>query len=402
MKNSKIIYKNFIQKKYLSLKQKKTLNKKYKLILKNITNNFNLPNNIYSIFNKKFNYNFKFRDIAKFKKFKTVVIIGMGGSSLGSEAIYDYLKHKIKKEFIFLNNINTLDIKKIKDKKPNNILFVIISKSGNTIETISNLLALRIIKKNSKNILIISEKSDNKLYLLSKKYNLSFIEHKKFIGGRFSFFSEAGLVPSILMGLKIKALKENAMSSFDNKNFLKASTIDLASLMGNKQFNNIVLLNYIPKLNKFLYWLQQLIAESLGKNGKGFSPIVSSAPKDHHSMLQLYLDGPKNKIFYIFSLSRDLKKEKKIKTKEIILKFLNNKTLNQIKEAQKNALIKSLKRKNIPFREFKIKKINEQSLGELISYFILETIIIGKLTNINPFDQPAVEKVKLDTKKLLS
>ena len=378
------------------------MNKKYKLILKNITNNFNLPNNIYSIFNKKFNYNFKFRDIAKFKKFKTVVIIGMGGSSLGSEAIYDYLKHKIKKEFIFLNNINTLDIKKIKDKKPNNILFVIISKSGNTIETISNLLALRIIKKNSKNILIISEKSDNKLYLLSKKYNLSFIEHKKFIGGRFSFFSEAGLVPSILMGLKIKALKENAMSSFDNKNFLKASTIDLASLMGNKQFNNIVLLNYIPKLNKFLYWLQQLIAESLGKNGKGFSPIVSSAPKDHHSMLQLYLDGPKNKIFYIFSLSRDLKKEKKIKTKEIILKFLNNKTLNQIKEAQKNALIKSLKRKNIPFREFKIKQINEQSLGELFSYFILETIIIGKLTNINPFDQPAVEKVKLDTKKLLS
>ncbi len=192
------------------------------------------------------------------------------------------------------------------------------------------------------------------------------------------------------------------MSSFDNKNFLKASTIDLASLMGNKQFNNIVLLNYIPKLNKFLFWLQQLIAESLGKNGKGFSPIVSSAPKDHHSMLQLYLDGPKNKIFYIFSLSRDLKKEKKIKTKEIILKFLNNKTLNQIKEAQKNALIKSLKRKNIPFREFKIKKINEQSLGELFSYFILETIIIGKLTNINPFDQPAVEKVKLDTKKILS
>ncbi len=402
MKNSKIIYKNFIQKKYLSLKQKKTFDKKYKLVFKNITKDLSSSNNIFTFFNKKINHNLKFKDITKFKKLETVVIIGMGGSSLGSEAVYEYLKHKIKKEFIFLNNINTLDIEKIKRKNLNKILFLIISKSGNTIETISNLLALRIIRKNSKNILIISEKGNNKLYLLSKKYNIHFIEHKKFIGGRFSVLSEVGLVPSVLMGINTKALREDIMNPFNNKTFLKTSSINLACLLNNKRFNNIIFLNYIPKLNKFLFWLQQLIAESLGKKGKGFLPTISSAPKDHHSMLQLYLDGQKDKVFYIFSLAREKKKEKRIKTKDKILKFLKDKTLDQIKEAQKNAFIKSLKKKSIPFREFEIKKINEQSLGELFSYFILETIIIGKITNVNPFDQPAVEKVKLDTKKLLS
>ena len=135
--------------------------------------------------------------------------------------------------------------------------------------------------------------------------------------------------------------------------------------------------------------------------GKGFLPFVSSAPKDHHSLLQLYLDGPKDKLFYIFSA--EIFNDKKITTKNLDknLDFLNNKSLNQIKTAQKNAFIKVLKRKKIPFREFIIKDFSEESLGEFFSYFILETALIGKLSNINPFDQPAVEEVKADTKKLL-
>ena len=134
---------------------------------------------------------------------------------------------------------------------------------------------------------------------------------------------------------------------------------------------------------------------------KRFLPIVSAAPKDHHSLLQLYLDGPKNKIYTIFSdINNSLEKikiEKKIDSKE----FLQNKTLKEIVSAQKRALIKTLKNKKIPFREFTILKNNEEVLGLLFSYFILETIAIGKLSNIDPFSQPAVEEVKKYTKKLL-
>ena len=132
----------------------------------------------------------------------------------------------------------------------------------------------------------------------------------------------------------------------------------------------------------------------MGKKGKGFLPVISPAPKDHHSLLQLYLDGPKNKLFYVFSKEND----KKDKTK---IEFLKNKKLSQIKIAQKDSFIKSLKKKGIPYREFKIKDFDEQSLGELFSYFMLETSIIGKLVNINPFDQPAVEEVKINTTKIL-
>ena len=165
--------------------------------------------------------------------------------------------------------------------------------------------------------------------------------------------------------------------------------------------NNLVFLNYSPKLEAFMYWCQQLIAESLGKNNTGFFPVISNVPKDHHSLLQLYLDGPKDKVFNIFSL--DEKFSKKINTKNVSLaKHIKNRSLNHIKEAQKNALIKAFKKKNIPYRIFKIKKSNEETLGQLFSYFILETVMIGKLLKINPFDQPAVEQVKLFTKELLN
>ena len=130
--------------------------------------------------------------------------------------------------------------------------------------------------------------------------------------------------------------------------------------------------------------------------------MISPAPRDHHSLLQLYLDGPQDKLFYVFSSDTDNKKKIRSNILEKKFNFLNNKSLNQIKIAQKNAFLKTLKKKRIPFREFKIRALNEEVLGELFSYFILETVIVGKLANINPFDQPAVEEVKIKTKKFLS
>ena len=374
----------------------KKINKKFSNILNNIFINIDKSKNTFHSLSNKFELNCKLKELDKFKRFNSVVIIGMGGSILGAEAIYHFLKRKIKKEFLFLNNIDEEELRVIKNKNNlNKILFIIISKSGNTVETLSNIRALKIIKKGSKNIIIISEKKQNPLYLMAKKMKLFHIEHKSYIGGRYSVLSEVGLVPAYLMGVNISKLREKLLNHFRGKNkfYLKDNSTKLAKILQKKKLKTLIFFNYVPQLNQFLYWNQQLIAESLGKKGKGFLPIISPAPKDHHSLLQLYLDGPEDKLFYVFSTDIGSKKK---------LVSLNNKSLSQIKLAQKNAFLKSLKKKRIPFREFKIRDFTEKVLGELFSYFILETAIVGKLINIDPFNQPAVEEVKINTKRILS
>ena len=400
MTKNNLIIENNISNKFLNYKLIKKISKNYKKIFNEILFEKNNPNKIFNLFSENFRFNFDLNEIQKFKKFKEIAIIGMGGSILGSEAINNFLEKKIKKKVYFFDNLDQEKISNFKkNNKLKNILFIIISKSGNTIETLSNVLYLNIIKKNSKNIILITEKKNNFLLSLVQKYNLFFVEHKKSIGGRFSVLSEVGLLPAYLMGINIKKLRLNIKKIFKKKEslILKKSTINLAALLSTKKLTNLIFLNYAPEIEKFLFWCQQLIAESLGKNGYGFLPVISNAPKDHHSLLQLYLDGPKNKLFYIFSLDEKYKASYLRSS----LKFLNKKSLKDIKFAQKNALIQSLKKNNIPFREFKIKKISEDVIGELFSYFMFETIVVGKLLKINPFDQPAVEQVKNITKKFL-
>ena len=373
--------------------------KEYLKVIKNISFNIDFKKDTFHSLSNKFKFSFKIKDLQKFKRFKSIAIIGMGGSILGSEAIYNFLKKKIKKKFFFIDNIDEDKLTKIKkEHQLDKVLFIIISKSGNTIETLSNILALNIIKKKSKNIIIISEKNNNPLYLLSKKMELFHIEHKNYIGGRYSVLSEVGIVPAYLMGINIMELRKNLFSYVlsKHKHSLKNSLQILSSLLKKGKLNTIIFLNYEPKLQKFLSWNQQLMAESLGKKTKGFLPFISSVPKDHHSLLQLYLDGPKDKLFYIFSSENDYKIKIKSKIMGKELDFLDKKKLSKIKKAQKNALIKIFKQKKIPFREFSIKNINEKTLGELFSYFILETAILGKISKINPFDQ-----VKIRTKKNL-
>ncbi len=406
MNNKNLIIENNFQKKFLNKKLNYSFNKKIKKIFYEIDHQVNLENNLFSMFNKNFKFNFKFKELKRFKKFKTIAIIGMGGSILGANAISEYLSKKIKKEIYFFDNLD--EYKNLlfkKNSKKKNILYLIVSKSGNTIETLSNFFSLNINKNKKNNIIIISESKNNILSTIAEKLKIHHIEHKNYIGGRFSVLSEVGVVPAYLMGLNIHKFRKNIENYLKDKskekNFLNESSTFLANILCQKKINDLIFLNYEPKLEKFIFWCQQLIAESLGKKGKGFLPVISNAPKDHHSLLQLYLDGPKNKIFTIFS---KIKKDKiRIKTDTFTKKinFLNNKDLSSVKSAQKNSLIQILKKQNIPYREIKVKNDNEEALGELFSYFILETIIVAKLANINPFDQPAVERVKVLTKKLL-
>ncbi len=405
MTKSKIKKKNNIQKEFQNLKKIKFLSNEFNRVFKKISFEKKLKNNFYNLFNKNFPFGFTKKNLINFEKFNNIAIIGMGGSILGAEAIYQFLKEKIKKKLYFFDDLNLDKINNFKkNNNKNKTLFIIISKSGNTLETISNFLYLKIIKKNSKNIIIISEKKNNFLFLLSKKFNLFFIPHKEFIGGRYSVLSEVGLLPAYMMNLSIAKLRENINKNIliKDKKFLKESTTQLANILINGKISNLIFINYVPKLEKFLFWLQQLVAESLGKKGKGFLPVISNTPKDHHSLLQLYLDGPKDKLFYIFTSKHE--KTKKLKTKKYFgsLNFLDNKDLSSIKSAQEKALIKTLKKSNIPSREFKISSFSEETIGELFSYFMLEIIFLGKITKINPFNQPSVEDVKKYTKKFLN
>ena len=403
MISNNLFLKNNINSRNLKNFSIKSLSKKFDKIFLEISKDLKDSKKTLNVLNNKLKLNV---NINKFQKYKKIAIIGMGGSILGSEAIYNFFKNKKKKKkkVYFLNDIDENKISDLKKKENlSKVLFIIISKSGNTIETLSNTFSLNILKKNSKNIIIISEKKNNLLFSISKKFNLFFVEHNNYIGGRYSVLSEVGMVPAYLMGLNISKIRSNIQNclKLKNKFFLKESTTKIANLIKSKKFGSLIFLNYCPELEKLLFWCQQLIAESLGKKNKGLLPIISNAPKDHHSLLQLYLDGPKDKFFNIFSF-KNISKEK-INTDKIKIKsFLNKKNLSTIKNAQKNSLIKAFEKQNIPFREFRIKSIKEEVIGEFFALFIVETIIIGKLLNINPFDQPAVEQVKIYTKKFLS
>ena len=168
-----------------------------------------------------------------------------------------------------------------------------------------------------------------------------------------------------------------------------------------KKFNSIII-NYDHKSKNLFNWYQQLVAESLGKKKKGILPIVSNMPKDNHSVMQLYLDGF-NSNFFTFFYVRE-KNSLKIDNNKLLLseKYLKNKRLDSIIYAQKKATENVFIKKKIPFRSFEIKKRDEKSLGELFCFFILETILLGKALNLNPYDQPAVELIKIETKKLLT
>ena len=401
--NNKLYLNNSAKFKSLKKVYTKETRKKLDNIFLEIKNDILKKNKTLNVLDKNFKFNFKLKDLIKFKKYKKLAIIGMGGSILGAEAIYNFFEARIKKKVYFFNDLNEKKLQDFKRKENfKSVLFIIISKSGNTIETLSNSFSLNIIKKNSKNIIIITEKKDNSLYNLAKKFNLYFIEHKKNIGGRFSVLSEVGVVPAYLMGINILNLRLKILDFLKGfeKNYLKESAYTLSEFLLANNFNNIVFLNYSPNLEKFLFWCQQLIAESLGKNHKGFFPVISSMPKDHHSLLQLYLDGPEDKIFYIFSDENKSKIRINVKNK-LKKNLLHQKLIGSIKKAQKDSLIRAMKKNKTIFREFRIKKTNEEVLGKLFSYFILETIVIGKLVKINPFNQPAVEQVKIFTNQFL-
>jgi len=210
------------------------------------------------------------------------------------------------------------------------------------------------------------------------------------------------MLPAELMGLNEKKFKKfnNLIKSKTFINFLISNVVYINNYLIRGKKNSVIL-NYDESSDNLFKWYQQLTAESLGKKSKGIMPIISTMPKDNHSLLQLYLDGPKNNFFTFFSV--DNKKSPKLTNIDLFDQYsmLESKSLNKIINSQKQATENVFRRKKIPFRSFDLINRNEETLGELFSFFILETILLGKLLNVNPFDQPSVELIKTETRKIL-
>ncbi len=373
---------------------KKRNSQKLKSLFAEILQKKNSSYKVIDTFSNNYQYSYNKKKIAKFKKYKSLSVFGLGGSSLCVKAIYDFLRYKIKKKVFFYDNLDVLAPKI--DKKKN--LDIVISKSGSTLETIVN---QNIFSKSKK--LFITENKKSYLMDLALKLKSEIIEHRNFVGGRYSVLSEVGMLPAELLGLKSEKFKK-----FDNlikdKNFTNTliNNVDMMYKFYLSGKTNSVILNFDKNLISLLEWYQQLLSESLGKKGKGFLPIISNLPKDNHSLMQLYLDGKKNNFFTIFDII-DFKSPK-IKDKNLLPShyYLKNKSVKSVMVAQKEAAKRVFKKRGLKFRNFEILNKDEESLGIIFTYFMLETILLGKLMKLNPFDQPAVESIKKETKRILS
>ena len=380
-----MIFKNF-----LKITNNKKVKKDFQDLLKNQPSCF-------GSLKPSYKYSYSKKIINKYKKFSNIRIIGMGGSILGTKAIFGFLKKKIKNKITFVDNLNS-NADYFKDKNIN--LNLIISKSGNTLETIAN--AHTLIKNRDSN-LIITEDKDSYLTSLASKLKAEIFEHKNYIGGRYSVLSEVGMLPAELMNLNENKFKQ--LNNLVKKNSFVNNLINSVSATLNliKQGKHTsIVLNYDEQSENLFKWYQQLIAESLGKKSKGILPIVSSMPKDNHSLMQLYLDGPKKSFYTFFNVLDN--REVKLDNNKVLAshKYLRNQSIEKIKQSQMLATEKVFVSKKIPFRSFRILKRDEKSLGELFCFFILETILLGRALNVNPFDQPSVELIKIETKKILS
>ena len=343
----------------------------------------------------------------------TFLIFGTGGSNLGSQALINILQGKNKKHIFFFDNIDPINFQnRIEKIDLMNAGIIIISKSGHTPETLSQYSALIEIfeQKNClnilfKNSLVITEDKSSPLKNIAHAHNCKILNHDKDIGGRFSLFSNVGMIPAIIAGLDVKKIHEGALyglKTFSINEYIKIGQIFRFQKSKNK-LNNSVLMTYSDALYYFAKWYLQLWAESIGKNSKGITPIHAVGTTDQHSQLQLYIDGPKDKFFTFYTTNHSklgFKLNYKIMNENNV-QYLSDKTMGDLMQAEQKATIETFKKNNLPYREIYIEKINEFSIGKLMTFSILETISTCMFYDVNPFNQPAVEQGKILTKEYL-
>ena len=346
------------------------------------------------------------------KNKKRFIVFGIGGSNLGARALINSSSEELDNKMYFYDNIDPIFFQKsLSDIDFTSTGFIIISKSGKTPETLSQLGAIVQLAtdRNSlltfySNCLIITQFKASPLFNIAKKNNCLLLEHKEDIGGRYSIFSNVGMVPAIVAGLDAKEIHRGARHVIENDH--KDNLYKLGQLFKFQKkisLTSSVIMTYSDALQYFGKWYLQLWAESIGKDKKGITAIHSIGTTDQHSQLQLYLDGPKDKFFTFittnhsnkgFIINKDIMNEEKVD-------YLVNKKMGDLMQAEQQATLDTFGQNNIKFREIYIPIIDTYSIGSLMALSIIETVAACVYFEVNPFNQPAVEQGKRLTKQYL-
>ncbi|MBW6488234.1 glucose-6-phosphate isomerase [Sulfurimonas sp.] len=369
-------------------------------------------------------YNLVHQDSSVFKEYasgvkqKNIVVIGIGGSTLGTYAIYKFLKYSknLTKKLHFLETTDPVDIKsKIKNIDLGDTLFIVISKSGTTIETVSIFKYINsLIKCDSSNTLVVTE-SDSKLNEYAKANGIRNFEIPKNVGGRFSVFSAVGLLPLAIVGIDIDELLDGAKEVYDSF-FQKGQTYKRVLKKARffveykNSFNINVVFSYSSRLEGFNKWYIQLWGESLGKvdinsTRQGLTPIGIIGPIDQHSFLQLIVEGRRDKtvtVIKVDDFDNDLKiPHVKLKGLEE-LDYIDGIEFSSLINQQADATIESINNLNdIPCDVITIDTIDERSCASLMYEYELLTSTCAKFMYINAYDQPGVEAGKVILKQKL-
>lgn len=355
--------------------------------------------------------------------FDDVVVLGTGGSSLGGQTVcaladVGFGPGTGAPRLHFIDNIDPHTFEALlRQVGLERTGFIVISKSGGTAETITQfLICLGALDKQAGDaaaadkFLIITEPGDNPLRQIATSRGISVLDHDPGIGGRFSVLSLVGMLPAMIAGLDAAAIRSGAdmvlKAALDAKTAADCpAAVGAAinvSLFENKGATSTVLMPYADRLASFGLWFQQLWAESLGKDGNGTTPIGALGTRDQHSQLQLFLDGPTDKMFTLLTLDIAGAGGTVNTSSDERLSYLNGRSMGDLLDAEQRATATALIDRGCPTRVISITALNEEALGGLMMHFMLETIIAAHLLGVNPFDQPAVEAGKKLARQFLS
>ncbi len=366
-------------------------------------------------------YNLPYQNTTDIKKYaqsitkKNIVVLGIGGSSLGARAIYEFLlpSNNYHKDLLFLETVDPLKINHcLKRVDLNDAQFVVISKSGNTIETISIFKYLNSLVEIDRNNCTIVSEADSALAKFADDNQIKFFDLAKDVGGRFSVFSVAGLVPLAMVGVDIDNLlngcKRVANSFFEQSEYYKPIIRKARFLVENKnRFNINIVFSYSSLLESFNKWYVQLWAESLGKvnvndTRQALTPIGLVGPVDQHSFLQMIMDGVRDKTVTFIKIGN-------LKDNTIIPKTPSNKfdklawgcaegfSFNELLNMQADATIQSIQEQDdIPCDVISIRTVDEYNIAKIMFSYQLLVSCIGAFLQINTYDQPGVEYGKIN------
>ena len=336
------------------------------------------------------------------KKFSDLIVIGMGGASLNPRTLVTlYGKAISPTRLHFLDNTDPFFLKQLLSKiSLQNTAILAISNSGETLET-NSLVGVLIaefhkigLKEIGDRFYFITNTQSGTLKDIANKIGATVIAHTANISGRYSGLTNVTTFAAQIAGINVDEYLDGAnlvLEDFLSKEEKSSAAISACTLFTiNKPI--IVNIGYLQQFSVFCEWYSQIIAESLGKDGKGVTPIRGLGPNDQHSMLQLYLDGPQDKFYSLFYAPCDCDEYKTPKMTE--LGFIADKTLKNINDASYQAALGALNGRGLPTKAVILSNLSAKSVGALVAHSMLEIILLGEMMQINPFNQPSVQLIK--------